>query len=56
MDCTAIFKDPIIFEIVSPGFIRLYDTTVYWDLLRSRCISLVDANYVMGKVGIVEPG
>ena len=27
---TKIFKNPIIIEIVSPGFIRLYDTAVYW--------------------------
>src|ERR1051325_1727592 len=54
VDCTMIFKNPVIIEIVSPRLIRLYNTAIYWNLGARRTF-FVDANYVMRKVRIVEP-
>ena len=32
MDCTNILENSSVIEVVTPGFIRLYETTIYCDL------------------------
>ena len=55
MDCTNILENSSVIEVVTPGFIRLYEKRLSTVTCEPDGSFFVSADYVVRKVRIIDP-